>query len=70
MTKHFQVDELQKRSSFEIYHSLAESLASVEMCVRTHIGPFDFCPAFSKTVLDVFPFFSLMISQTSDEVIQ
>ena len=38
--------------------------------VHTHVGPFDFVSAFSKTVLDVLPLVSLMVSQTSDEIIK
>jgi len=37
---------------------------------RTHILPFDFCPTFFETVLYIFLLVSLVVSQTSDEVVE
>ena len=37
---------------------------------RTHIGTPDFGPAFSKAVLYVFSFATLMISEPPDQIVQ
>ena len=36
---------------------------------RTHIGAFDFGPAFSKTMLYIFPFVAFVVPQPTNEII-
>ena len=69
MAEHFEVYKLQKGCRFDICIDLLTSSLCI-LIELTHVLRPDFCLAFFQTVLDIPPLVSLVVPQTSDEVVK
>lgn len=71
MAEHFEVDKLQQGRGFEICcNSFRIGVAFSVQTLLTHILSSNFYPTFFQAVLNILLLIALVISQTSNEVVE